>query len=98
MEEVYIERQRALIERSLQAEKARKKLAESIRRYQHELSARKAYFALQRKKRHSIVHDCKVVRKPKKASNAIEKGVGVTMRTRRFDNSHITVCYKHRLV
>lgn len=96
MEPDYVARQRALIERSLQAEREREACRESIRKYERELSGRRAYFKLQGKKRSSIVRECKGRRGPKKVSTAIEHGAGMQMRTKRFDNSYITVCYKCR--
>lgn len=90
--DVYYERQRALIERSLQSERER----EEIRRYHREKASRDAYFRLMRTKRHKIVRECKGRKSPKRVNTAIEHGERMTIRTKRFDNSHITICYRHK--
>lgn len=92
--DVYYERQRALIERSLQAEREREELRESIRTYKHELASRKAYFKLQGTKRSKIVRSGKTTVQWKSDHATYSKGERATMRTRRFPNSHITVYYK----
>lgn len=96
--DIYYERQRALIERSLQAEREREELSAMMRSYRHEVAAKKAYTKIMGIKRHKITSVCKGRRSPKKVSTSIEHGVGMTMRTKRFDNSHITVCYKCRAI
>lgn len=92
MEEVYIERQRALIERSLANERER----EAIRRYQRELEGRAAYFKLQRTKRGKIMRSGKTIVCWKSQHSTMSKGERDTMRTKRFDNSYITVYCKHK--
>ena len=96
--DIYYERQRALIERSLQAEREREELSAMMRSYRHEVAAKKAYRKVMGIKRYKITSVCKGRRSPKKVSTAIEHGVGMTMRTKRFDNSHITVCYRCRAI
>ena len=96
--DIYYERQRALIEHSLQAEREREECAAMMSSYRHEVAAKKAYRKLQGIKRHKVTSVCKGRRSPKKVSTAIEHGMGMTMRTRRFDNSRITVCYKCRAI
>lgn len=88
---IYYERQCAVIESAKQAESMR----EMLRTYHREKASREAYFRIMETKRYKVVRDCKTKRGPKKPSTAIEHGVRPSMRTKRFSNSHITVCYKH---
>ncbi|MBR5395798.1 MAG: hypothetical protein IK144_12080 [Bacteroidaceae bacterium] len=92
--DVYYERQRALIERSLQAEREREAFEASMKNYRHEVAARKAYFRLQGTKRSKIVRSGKTTVQWKSTHATYSKGERPTMRTRRFPNSHITVYYK----
>lgn len=94
--DIYYERQRALIERSLAAERERQELDEAIRRYRHDLAAKRAYCHLQRTKRSRIVKECKVRRSIKRQHTPMEKCEPMVYRTHRFDNSYITVYCKGR--
>lgn len=90
--DIYYERQCAVIKQSQEAESMR----EMLRTYRREKESREAYFRIMETKRYKIVRECKARRAPKKPSTAIEHGAGITIRTKRIKNSHITVCYKHR--
>lgn len=96
--DIYYERQCAVIERALQAEREREEYQAMMRSYRHEVAAKKSYRKIMGIKRHKITSVCKTRRSPKKVSTAIEHGVGMTTRTKRFDNSHITVCYRCRAI
>ena len=90
--DIYYERQCALIERAKQAERER----EELRNYRRELENRRAYFSLMEAKRHEIVRECKGRRIRKKVQGSITKCEKQVYRTRRFDNSYITVYCKGR--
>lgn len=94
--DVYYERQRALIERSLQAEREREELSDAIRRYKREVASRKAYFKLQGTKRSKIVRNGKTTVQWKSDHATYTKSERSTMRTRRFPDSYITVYCKSR--
>lgn len=94
--DVYYERQRALIERSLQAEREREELSDAIRRYKREVAGRKAYFKLQGTKRSKIMRSGKTIVCWKSDHATYSKGERDTMRTRRFPGSYITVYCKSR--
>lgn len=96
--DIYYERQRALIERSLKAEQEREEYNAMMRNYRREVAAKRSYRRMMGIKRHKITSVCKGRRSPKRVSTAIEHGTGMTMRTRRFDKSYITVCYKCRAI
>lgn len=90
--DIYYERQRALIERSLRTQE----LEESIRKYKHEVSASKAYWRLQHTKGYKIVRECKGRRSIKRQHTSMEKCERQVYHTRRFGNSYITVYCKGR--
>ncbi len=92
--DIYYERQRALIERSLAAEQEREMLQKAIRAYKREKASSKAYRRLQNTKRGKIVRNSKTIPCWKGNHNTMTKGSRDVMRTRRFPNSHITVCYR----
>lgn len=94
--DIYYERQCALIERAQQAEREREELEEMMRNYRREVESRKAYFRLQDRKRYRIVSECKGRRQRKKPQATITKCERQVYRTRRFDNSYITVYCKGR--
>lgn len=94
--DVYYERQRALIERSLQSEREREELREAIRKYKREMSGRKAYFKLQNTKRGRITRDAGTTVCWKSQRTTHSKGERKQVRTRRFPNSYTTVCYEAR--
>lgn len=94
--DIYYERQCALIERAQQAEREREELETSMRNYRREAASREAYFRLQGTKRYRIVRECKTTRPKKKPHATITKCERQVYRTRRFDNSYITVYCKGR--
>ena len=94
--DIYYERQCAVIARAQQAEREREQLEESMRRYRHEVESRSAYFRLQSTKRYRIMRECKTQRSKKKPHATITKCEAMVYRTRRFDNSYITVYCKGR--
>lgn len=94
--DIYYQRQRALIERAQQAEREREEFAETMRNYRREKASREAYFKLQDTKRYRIVRECKTHRQKKKPQATITKCERMVYRTRRFDNSYITVYCKGR--
>lgn len=89
--DIYYERQCAVIRQAQEAESMR----EMLKTYRREKASREAYFRIMETKRYKIVRECKNRRAPKKPSTSIEHGVRPSMRTKRFSNSRITVCYKH---
>lgn len=94
--DVYYWRQRAIIERSLQAEKERKELEESIRSYQHELEGRKSYNKLMRTKRSKVVRSGTTRVEWKSDHASYRNSERQIYRTKRFSNSYITVYCKGR--
>lgn len=88
--DIYYERQCELIKRALQAERER----EEIRRYHREQKKREAYFEIMEYKRYKLVRDCRTTRPKKKPHAPITKSERMVYRTRRFDNSYITVYCK----
>lgn len=90
--DIYYERQCAVIERAKQAERER----EELRAYRREKASREAYFRLMATKRYKIVRECKERRIRKKVQGSITKCEKQVYRTRRFDNSYITVYCKGR--
>lgn len=94
--DVYYERQRALIERSLlsQAEELERK--ETIRRYKHNMAASKAYYKVQHTKGYKMVRVGKGQRSIKRQHTSMEKCDRMVYRVKRFDNSYIHVYCKGR--
>ena len=90
--DIYYERQCELIERAQQTERMR----EDLRHYRREKESREAYLRLQETKRYRIVRECKTRRQRKKPQATITKCERQVYRTRRFDNSYITVYCKGR--
>lgn len=93
---MYYERQRALIERSLQAEREREELKAAIRNYKREKASRKAYFKLQGTKRGKITRNARTIVCWKSSHATYSKGERELTRTRRFPNSYITVYCRTR--
>lgn len=93
--DIYYERQRALIERAQQAEREREEFANYMRTYRREKASREAYFKIMGTKRYKIIRECKG-RAQKKSHTPYTKCEPMVYRTRRFDNSHITVYCKGR--
>lgn len=94
--DIYYERQRALIERSLRSQEEDRKLDEAIRKYRHAVATAKAYRRLQRTGRHDVVRAAKGDRPIKRQHTSMNKCERQVYRTRRFDNSYITVYCKGR--
>ena len=90
--DIYYERQCALIERAKQTERE----CEELRHYRRELASREAYFRLMDTERYKILRECKGHRTQKKSHATITKCERQVYRTRRFDNSFITVYCKGR--
>lgn len=93
--DIYYERQCELIERAQKAEREREEFENYMRIYRREKASREAYFRLQATKRHKIVRDGKT-RPSRKQRSAMTKCERQVYRTRRFDNSYITVYCKGR--
>lgn len=89
--DIYYERQCELIERAQKAERER----EEFRNYMCSYRRAKAYFRLQNTKRYQIVRECKT-RPSRKSHSTMTKCERQVYRTRRFDNSYITVYCKGR--
>ena len=94
--DIYYERQCELIERAQKAEREREEFENYMRIYRREKAGREAYFRLQATKRHKIVRECKTKRSQKRAHTSVNKCERQVYRTRRFDNSYITVYCKGR--
>ena len=90
--DIYYQRQRELIERAQQAERE----LEEIRRYHREKASREAYSRIMGTKRYKIIRECKGRRIQKKSRATFTKCERMVYRTRRFDNSYITVYCKGR--
>lgn len=88
---IYYERQCELIERAQKAEREREEFENYMRIYRRA----KAYFRLQNTKRYQIVRDGKT-RPSRKQRSAMTKCERQVYRTRRFENSYITVYCKGR--
>lgn len=94
--DIYYQRQRALIERSLRSQQEDERLDKAIRTLRHREATRRAYCRLQSKKRYQIVRECKGHRSMKRQHTPMEKCERMVYRTKRFDNSYITVYCKGR--